>query len=310
MDHPNNDIFQNLDMPLLEVFQRGQINNYLDSLSIEDRTDTIEAIHRVMRNHNQQQQQSQQQPSQANRTTHINNYLRIRWFKFLPIFLLNYSVIWSNLTLENIKHFIKLSITKLFFLLAQSLRMVFFLIMIQSYFHGLINMIFAFCDVLTFSDNFLKDLVTFLVDNNQYILKCHENLVAHGNDLFYFFDLKEYETNSVLENFQFLVLNYLSSFLMTDCVNSKGNVVCKPIKNTLIFKLYDAVYQSFPNSSKLSLKYLTMMIYLSYALIGNVICINILMFFVYNFMNKLFGYTQFIKNMKDVVKSTFIQYLA
>ncbi|KAI5958510.1 uncharacterized protein KGF55_005770 [Candida pseudojiufengensis] len=309
MDTPNVDIFQNLDMPLLEVFQRGQINQYLDTLSTNDRLETIEAIHRVMRNHN-----NQRRPRSDSNITYINNYIRIRWFKFLPIILLNYSRIWSNLTIQNLKHYLKLSILKVFYIMVQSIRTLFFLIMIQSYFHGIMNMIFAFCDVLTFSDNFLKDLITFIVNDNLNFLQKHEKLMENNGDLFYFMDIESNKNLSILQNLKFFIINYIVSMLSTNCIKeseSDNKIKCIPIKSTLIFKIFDSISNSFPQiTNKLTLKYLTIFIYLTYAMIGNVICINILMFFIYNFMNKILSYNQFLKNMKDVVKNTFIQYLA
>ena len=64
----------------------------------------------------------------------------------------------------------------------------------------------------------------------------------------------------------------------------------KFLTNTLVFKLSSVFQEYFPALGSTGLKLITLWMYISYALIGDIICLNILLFVSYNLINRFMGY--------------------
>lgn len=292
MDH-HVDIFRHLDTSMLEIFQNGSLNDYLNNLSPEEREQTVGAINRLM------QRDAERQANSWHR------YYEIKWyFNYIPLITIHYSLIWQAMTFTNLVYMVRASIIKITNAMVKMVRLTFFLITIQSYFRTLINIVFSFCDVITFSDNFLMDLFTYVLQDNKSMMRIHEELRVHKFDLQYFADMPEYKNLSVFQQIVFTIKNLLASMLMTSCTRAGDDVRCHIYTNTLIFKMLEAVSKTYPQNTKLSIMIMTVLIYLIYAILGNIICINIFLFFGSNLANRIIGYSQIVKNLSNAIWST------
>ncbi|CAK9441464.1 uncharacterized protein LODBEIA_P53320 [Lodderomyces beijingensis] len=283
----------------MEIFQRGQARDYLETLSPEEREQTLESVHRLV-------QQDQQQRASS-------KYYEIRWHRrFIPLVHLQYSRIWQTVTLSNFVRVVRAAAQRALKFLVKAVRITLFIVAAQSYFRGMVSVIFSFCDVMTFNDNFLRDLLTYAFQDAPSILRHREALAAHKGDIFYFYNLEEYQHLSTLQSIIFAVKNHFASMLVATCTKTDNGdaITCRPYTNTLIFKVQDVVGNCYPRLSKGLVMMVTVSLYLIYATIGNLVCMNIFIFYTSNLLLKWMRVASVAKNLFYVVWTSFFDLIA
>ena len=143
------------------------------------------------------------------------------------------------------------------------------------------------------------------------------------------FLLLQYDEYSNLSSFQVIKLAYqnlLASLINVECItyapNSTGSTTttttssssatttsCKILTNTLVFKLSSVFQEYFPALGSTGLKLITLWMYISYALIGDIICLNILLFVSYNLINRFMGYKLVFQGLRDILWNSLFNFI-
>ncbi|KAL6451722.1 hypothetical protein SBY92_003029 [Candida maltosa Xu316] len=293
----NIDIFRDLDTSLLEIFQRGQFNQYLDRIPPNERNQRIDNINRAIR-HRREAQQRQQQ------------YYHIKWlFTYFPVLIIHFDEIWRNLTWATIQRYLFEFVTNSVMLLIRAIRFMTFVVGSGVYFQGIVRRLFVFCDVITFSDNFTRDVFTYILKDSPHILNQLELIQFHHGNMMFFLQYEEYNNLSSFEVIKLSYYNIVASMVRADCVVTSESATCKILTNTLVFKFSQVLRDFFPSLSITGLKTITLMIYLTYAIIGDIICLNILLFLSYNLMNRFLGYKQVFVGIRGMLWNSFFKFL-
>ena len=290
------DIFRDLDASLMEVFQRGQFNRYLDQFPQDERNERISDMQIAL----QRQRELQNQWKYY----HINWYLT-----YIPLIVIHYKAIWKDLTWRNIKHYVVEAVTLAAIMIVRALRFTTFIIGSGIYFQGIIRRLFIFCDVITFSDNFIRDVLTYILKDSPAILERLEVIHFHNNKIMYFLKYDEYNDLSSFQIIKMIYVNITASMLQADCISTSESSTCKLLTNTLVFKFSHVLQQYFPKLGDSSLKFITLSVYMTYAIIGDIICLNILLFLSYNLLTRFLGYKQIFSGLRHKRWSSLFTYL-
>lgn len=286
------------EVALLEIFQRGHLREYFEDLSLDEQLQELDRLERTLR------QNGILLPSNYNNSniTERRGPFYIVWlFDHIPVPIVNFFFIYQNITWPNIIDWIFNTMTELVMMILRVLRFTAVVISITFYFHKVIRTFFIICDILTFSQNFMRDAFTFVVQDYEFLLKRHEMIYKHKGDHLYFL---QYEPD--LSSWRILftsTINLLSSMLVTDCT-SNGEGKCELVKDNLIFKFSEVFLKYYPNISMWLLKLLTIIIFFTYALIGDFICLNIVMLVGYNVHYRIEKYKQVFLSLKNIIWTT------
>lgn len=292
----NIDIFRDLDASLMEIFQRGQFNRYLDQFPQDERNERISDMHIAI----QRQRELQNQ----------RKYYHINWkLTYIPLFVIHFDAIWRDLTWRNIRNFIMESVTLAVIMLVRALRFTTFIIGSGIYFQGIVRRLFVFCDVITFSDNFIRDVFTYILKDSPAILERLEVIDFHHGNLLYFLKYDEYNDLSSFQIMKMTYVNLTASMLRAECISTSESSTCKLLTNTLVFKFSDVLQQYYPTLGKTILRFITLSIYMTYAIVGDIICLNILLFLSYNLLNRFLGYKQVFSGLRNILWNSMFTYL-
>lgn len=302
---PNQDIFEELDTAMMEIFHRNHtLHNNFNNLSEHEQQRTLDEMADLVR------QNSSNSSSSRRRT--IRRFYEITWYwTYFPLVVLRFDRIWQQVTFTNFQRAISYGAFCFVKMIQTGFRSLIFLFVLQTYLHNVTNMIFVFSNIITFSTNFIKDLFTYIFQDSPNILHDNVMLVTHDYDMFYYLNSEEYQNALALQHLWLIFKNYRASLLRTSCITIKnGPSNCDLITNSLIYRMSDAISQSCPQFSTNTIRFITVTIYLLYAIIGNFICLNILFFLLYNIMRRIAGYAKIFKNLGLVIGSTFVDYIA
>lgn len=326
-----NDIFQDLDTDLIEMLQRGQQANLFRDIPVEEHDNRINQLNRIFISRNNLQSRYQRSP-------HSHEYFYIYWaFDKIPIPCLNLYLGWMFLrTLELKQNLIRIFKFITFFII-KFFRMVPFIYLAYAYLKDLFLLVFHVSNLITFSDNFLKDAMAYMMVSNKSLVKRFDT-----NDtevLYYMDDITETTFNEMSWGsiFKTILYNYVVRFISISCgsfTSKEGEFnYCKFDNNTLIFKFSDSILKSFPfllHSNQLFsdsviaksffapllkffnfltandfrlifLKFFTITIYLSFAIGGNLIALNVLALYSQWTIKTAKMYFTFYKELLSIV---------
>ncbi|RCK65123.1 hypothetical protein Cantr_00641 [Candida viswanathii] len=290
------DIFRDLDASLMEILQRGQINRYLDQFPQDERNERISDMHIAI----QRQRELQNQ----------RKYYHINWcWTYIPFLVIHFDQIWRDMTWLNIQLYVMESVTLAVIMLVRALRFTTFIIGSGIYFQGIVRRLFVFCDVITFSDNFIRDVFTYILKDSPAILERLEVIQYHDGNVMYFLKYDEYNDLSSFQVIRMTYVNLVASMLHADCVITSDSATCKLLTNTLVFKFSQVLQDCFPKLGTAGLKFITLIIYLTYAIVGDIICLNVLLFLSYNLLNRFLGYKQVFVGLRNMLWSSMFTYL-
>lgn len=303
---PNQDIFEELDTALIEIFHRNHsIHDNINNLPHHERQRVRDEMADLLR-----QNSLNASSSRHHRT--IRRFYEVMWYyNYIPIFTIRFGRIGQQITWHNLQQVIFDAASYFFKMIQTGLRSLIFVWVLQTHLRNITNMIFIFSNAITFSTNFIKDLFTYAFQNSPQVLHDHQLLVAHNWDVFYYFNSEEYQNASFLQHLWFIYRNYRASLLKTTCITiNKELPDCSLVMDSLVYRMLDAIARSCPQLSTNMVRFITLTIFLLYATLGNFICINVLCFAMFNIMRRIIGYSKIVKNLGKVIGSTFIDYIA
>lgn len=219
----------------------------------------------------------QREVERRRREKEQNRLAKVIWvYGVLPLPVVYYSRIYQRLRggraqeyLLRFVHFVGVWLMKL-------MRAITVLIIASGWFRQIFNMFMAHASAVTYSDNFLKDIYTFILRDSTTLL---ERRAAWGPQPYpwvQYFTLNQF------------VLDVLARMLSVSCIFASLSTEdgrdfkkreCKIDKNSLIFKLAEILAIKFPIFLLLSpwvLTTVTVVVYLTYGIVGQYICLNVL----------------------------------
>lgn len=261
------DIFRDLDTDLLELFRRQQLEEFLASIPNHELPERIGILNQRYHSH--------------------NRYIKLIWMlDILPLPVIRYRRVWRDININQLFirsiMFIATTITKIF-------RLTTFALAATFYLQGTIKRFFLFGNELTFSSNFIRDVVTFVVRNNLMVFSrlalISDNPTFTSNDASFLNTL-----GHSLIDLLFLQLDY-------KCETTEAGKKCFPKNTSLIFKFHDILQAG---------DLVSIMVYLLYALIGNLICLNVLYYFMISIFQNSRKWVDFNTTLLKVIFKSII----
>ncbi|RLV91710.1 hypothetical protein JA1_003666 [Spathaspora sp. JA1] len=303
------DIFATLDTSLLEIFQRGQLVEHLRNLPPQEQSRRIQELSRALRDH-------QPQSSSTAATSPQVKYIYFIWlWNYIPLLVINFTKIKQDITVANVLDYTFDTITKMVIFSLRVVRFTVFVVTSLVYFHRILRIFFVFCDVMTFSNHFMRDAFTYILQDASGMLKQHEIIMNNEGNVLYF--LKNADNNG-MSSWNVLysaIYNTVSATLVTDCIkiDDSTNVTCQLVTDSLIFKLSQVITTYYPSlnspTGSTVLKLSTLLLYMLYAILGDIICINVWFFCMYNFLDRAVKYKQIFVNLRGIVWKSLVRYL-
>ncbi|KAK6201280.1 uncharacterized protein RJT21DRAFT_34212 [Scheffersomyces amazonensis] len=303
------DIFRELDTDLIEIFRRGQQGSLFSGLPAGQHNQRLDTLNEYIIARTDQL--SSRRHHERERDLYSRSLFYFVWiFGLLPLPPLRLHSIWRRYKPTNLKTFIIKLITRILMLCVKVIRFISFIIASSAYLHGILRNLLIFSNFLTFSENFMRDVLTYIIKDSQDILDRHIQVKKHGGDLFYFTNYNDY---SLLDTIKNVLINWLAKCISSDCLFYKQedhpvDIECSISTNSLIFKFSDVLVAFFPSFSNermtFYLKSSTVMIFVLYALIGDLVCMNIMVFFFYNIGKRVVGYKSVFGNLGAIVYHT------
>ncbi|CAH6719774.1 hypothetical protein CLIB1444_02S16204 [[Candida] jaroonii] len=218
----------------------------------------------------------------------LRTYLGLQWILFIPLPLIKIRQFWHDYSLrEYLVTFTALVLTAL----QRAFRVMVFIMGASFYLHRVLERFFMFGNELTFSRNFFKEVITFILRDNRALFERLENVKVKG-------DVVSTESDSTLTNFVSTILNLLVMNLNYICISVPGKTKCSADDHSLIYKFHEVIGHGDT---------ITITVYLLYALIGNLICLNILYLYSVSMLGSLKKYGQYSKKLLVLVWGSFKQ---
>lgn len=285
-EEPNADIFQNLDRDLMDIFQEQQLAAFFRTVPLERHDERLNQLNQLIgRSHRLQTNDNHESP---------NRYVKLVWFlNFIPLPVVKYRRIWRDVNgvqaAWRLLTFVIINITRIF-------RFAMFLVGSSFYLQRIARTLFLFGNEITFSTNFFNDVLTYLLRYNTWIF--HRFEVIQTNGIRFSLGLDGQLTiGSFIEFVKRFFIHTLILQIRSVCENSNGEVTCGADDSSLIFK-FDQIFRSkLPNLNENYLTLLVVTIYLSYALIGNMICMNISYLYSVNIFNRFMKYSGYYSGL-------------
>lgn len=170
-----------------------------------------------------------------------------------------------------------------------------------------------YCSLVTYSDNFEGDLISYLFQNSPAMLQRHREIVAINGRVL---DMIQIEAAGLplIERMIPIrlavksVYNTLSSLLVTDCTPDNVTPECALKRTGLIFKFSDAITKNIPSLAASShtwpLISVTVAVYLAYSLFGMFVSATVTTFCVHNLTMRLLRYTVFVKRLVLIIANS------
>lgn len=315
------DIFQDLDTDLIEIFYRGQQAQLFQDIPPDEHDARIQQINQILMS-------SLRQPrARAYSTRNHNLYfglLYIYWARGkIPLPCIHLVLAWNYINSLPIRRTLTRTIKFMTWLLVKVLQVLPWLYVTSCFLRDSLTIVFRISNIFTFSDNFLRDAITYVAKDYPHMLRRCE--VIHGyNDFFYFMNNSRiYDQMSFLAVIKTIVYNYLCQSMLTTCMTGMGHgglfeygisfTSCKLNQDSLIFKFHNATVNAFPSLNETTtinsnievassfkyhlLKAMTVIIYLTYAVGGNLFALNVLAIVSLALIRIVKKYSQFHKEM-------------
>lgn len=307
-----NDIFRELDTDLVEIFNRGQFADLFTDLPLQEQNERLDRINELLTSRNineyfQKQREREQEGS--------DSYVSFLWeFGLFPLPIFHYSRLWRRFGPNNIQESLIRLTTIVMTTLVRVIRFSLFIIASSAYLHNILRNLFIFSNLLTFSNNFLRDIVTFMFRNDSGLLERHQTIVGGSKGIFYFKDDADFHTYSTWKVATTAAYNWVSSLINMTCVtfSNDGNIKteCDLHEDTLIFRFSRIMSDFFPSMTTTesnfswSLTISTVVLYLFYALGGDLICLNVLFFCTVNMGKQVLHYKDIYAGLGRIVWNT------
>lgn len=198
----------------------------------------------------------------------------------LPIPVVNFALLWRRNRPENWRMALARIVTTTTLILARLGRLMSYMVFTANYIKDIVRFLTLFGSMVTFSDNFFRDIFTYMVRNYPLLVQRKYNL------------LHEQEGEIERESFVQFVCDNLAMYVNTHCVLSgDGDSVgyCTLHEQLLIFRFSNTLIKIFPGFVQLPdfmLTFTTVCIYLSYGLIGQFLGFNVLFFFILHIFHR------------------------
>lgn len=282
----NIDVFDEFFTDLLYVMSNDDYAILFRNMPAEQQDQVLARLNLALRRH-----QLRQAIGNRSRT---HEYFYFIWLlNVIPLPVVKYRRLWHDFYPrigEMVSRFLAMTVI----LAMKFVRITLFLVGSSLYLQRIFRTLFTFSNELTFSNNFFKDVITYLLRNNQGIFDRVANVNQHG--------LANLIAPENVTSWQFikeLFLHFVMLHVNFTCIKyNEEPEKCSPDTNLLIFKFHDIVKSIRPNSNP-TLWMVT--IYLLYALLGNFICMNILYMCSINLGNRLKKYGSYFTNFINIL---------
>ncbi|KAK6461559.1 hypothetical protein DFJ63DRAFT_314191 [Scheffersomyces coipomensis] len=316
-DDDHLDIFADLDTDLIEIFSRGQQGQFFRGIPLEQHNQRLDNLndYLIARAENRQYLRLRERELELLQELQLHQrglgygfqYIYFIWlFGILPIPALHYKQLWRKYRPHNIRALLMKFVARTLMILVRVIRFSSFVLASSAYLHGIIRNLFIFSNYITFSENFMRDVLTYVLHDSTLMLDRHFEVMKHQGDIFYFTDDPNYNKFSMFEIIGKLIINWISRSIQTSCVKTTVDWECTVMDQSLIFKFSDVLISFFPSLQprSFSLKSATVGIFVLYALIGDIICVNILVFSFYNIGTRVLGYKSVMGNIGSIIYNT------
>ncbi|KAK6457746.1 uncharacterized protein RJT20DRAFT_2292 [Scheffersomyces xylosifermentans] len=288
------DIFQNLNVGLLEHLHTREVERVQLQQAILDSGDN----RNVSRNPNRE-------------VRHENYYYWVWVLGYIPLPGLRYGQIWRDYRPRSFGFALYRVLTTISFVLIKVARFTAFIMWARVYLQTLIRNFFFFSNILTFSENFLFDAISFVLRNSPEVIERKKQIVLNNADLFYSIDEDNDSLFSVV--IPTVIYNWFARSISTTQRYENGMVLEIDTDN-LVFKFAEVLKNYYPSladeSHSWTLSMITIGIYIAYALLGELLCINILTLYMVNWSKWLQSYSGIFFGLKSVLWTSFLSELS
>lgn len=308
----NGDLLGELDTSLIEMFRRRQYSDIFADIPIDEHNRTLDSINELISSRNVDDFYERRREQE-----NANRYFTFLWvFNMIPLPILNHRRIWREYVPNNFRVSLFKFITSFILTLFKVIRFTLFIIASSAYLHNILRNLFVFSNLITFSENFLRDIFTYIFKDNLDLLSAHEALIKNKGDVFYFETNDDYNEYSFLKVLRMVTYNWLSGLLNATCITFQEvdsklvSTKCEIIDDTLIFRFSKVMKDFFPfianseSSFSWSLTLSTVLVYLFYALGGDLICLNVLFFWSVNLGKRILHYKDVYTGVGSIVWNT------
>lgn len=308
-----NDIFRELDTDLVEIFNRGQFADLFADVPLQEQNERLDRINELLTSRNIDEYfQKQREREQEN----ADGYVSFLWkFGLFPLPIFHYSRLWRRFGPANIRESLIRLTTIVMTTLVRVVRFSLFIIASSAYLHNILRNLFIFSNLLTFSNNFLRDIITFMFRNDSGLLERRQTIMMGSKGIFYFKEDSDFHTYSTWKVATTAAYNWVSSLINMSCVTFRDDgknvrTECYILEDTLIFKFSRIMSDFFPSMATTesnfswSLTISTVILYLFYALGGDLICLNVLFFWSINMGKQVLHYKDVYAGLGRIVWNT------
>lgn len=233
----------------------------------------------------------------ANQAESDMKLVRPVWvFRFIPLPVVNYTLLWRRYGPSDIRRcilrtgeIVTLTITRIFraFIYATS---------IYFWLRFIFNSIASCGNMVTFSNSFFSDILTFSLRNYPNLLHRHQELVT---------SIKAGNITAVaMESPQQFLFDSAALKIQATCTDLNETINCEFVTSSLIFKLCDILVECYPIWEYLPSYFLTAAtvgIYLLYAIGAQILNINIIALVTIITWKRQFPLTKFIIGLVKTV---------
>lgn len=279
----------------MELFQRQQIRDLLG----EDISDNMAHVNWDRVNTVIEQVLERRQLELASQSRRFWHYFGVVYiFQMIPLPTFQYLQYWRDHKNYFRRYFVSY-VNRITISIARYARIFTEILFFFIYFHNLARYLFSFADAVTFSDSFLRDCFTFLAGRSELLIARHTEIVRHDGNILYF---AENDNVGIMEFIVVSFYNWLARNLVTSCTKGANGPLCYIPENSLIFRFLHVIQLNFPWLSEYMLRLITLMIYNVYAVIGWLVCFNVLIFFTVKLLRRIIKFRPFFANLYTMVK--------
>lgn len=300
MDHEgelNIDLFQDLDVGLIELFHRRQYGEMFRHIPVEEHNHQLDLLNGLLL-------ESRSRTSIRRQRERRRMFVTVWVFGCLPLPVVRYRYI-SQYLLHNIGQPIVNGAVYTITLLYHFFGYALFLAFTGNYFQKQLNRILMFGNTVTFSESFILETVTYLCKDSPTLLERNKEIVRHRNDILYFLDTDESYSN--MEILGTSAINWFASSIIQTCLFGTNISTCYINEETLIFQYEHVLEKHFPilssGNSKWPLIIATTLVYNVYAIIGVLLGVCILIFVFFHIDQRILR-GPFINNLAEIIRTS------
>lgn len=248
----------------------------------------------------------QRETERRRRIKEQNRIAKVIWvYGVLPLPVVYYSRIYQRFRGGRAQEYLLRFVQFVSVWLMKLMRAITVLIIASGWFRQIFNMFMAHASAVTYSDNFLKDIFTFILRDHSAALLDRKAMWGPQPPPWLLYH--------TLHQF---VLDVLARMLSADCAYALSPLRDQPVtdknwckinKNSLIFKLAEILEVKFPALQLLSpwvLTTVTVVVYLTYGIVGQYVCLNVLSAHFTNIGFRSLPFFKFVGKLAKLMWST------